>query len=323
MSHDRTFVQVLAGVVVALVVVQPAWGGAYAFSTNDMALSIGNVTLANPANVATSRADDSAEYRGNGRIAFSDPRNPDPAESGPGPFPGRDSYGAQGAVGQYARADAILDAVAFNNLRGRNVAEAFRTSPGGAYGNADMDVSFALAWAGGAPVTISLFAAPALRVSTGADRESAHADLNFRFTFFDNGVQMFQWTPNGTLLDFVANPGLRDHQSDRPVQPPAGARLRRGLCASHQRRRHVPHRVQAGLHRQLRRAHPVGRARDGRGARTRDPAAARRRDAGGARGIRTTAPCGCRDRLRGTLSTPRVARCPGTSPSSRRRPSRS
>jgi hypothetical protein len=185
---------------------------AYGYSENDVTLSISDATKSDP---RSSLSSNEATFGGFGTDKATDPNDARQAESGPGPFPGENSFPAWGRKGEYARADSQIRTKDID-IDGSNVAETFRTTPGFGDALAGCSIRFRLTQTGAGPIGFILTGHPVLSVSADKPGEFATAAIFVVVTLRDptTGNVLFSWEPNGTTNDFTLNAGVVTNVTD-------------------------------------------------------------------------------------------------------------
>jgi hypothetical protein len=182
---------------------------AYGYSANNVFVGFDNGTVVNP---LTSLASNTSSFSGAGTATHSGPTDPTQTKAGPGPYPGENSFGPQGQVGQfgYSRADTEINSATVDDLAGANVAEAYLTNPGAASDLAYDQFQFGLTpTVANQPISITIFANPSMQVTTTGDG-SAQANLEFVVNIYNHATNalLLRWFPDGDPLhDTTLNAG--------------------------------------------------------------------------------------------------------------------
>lgn len=141
-----------------------------------------------------------AVHGGDGLDSQGPGADPPQAKSGPGPFPGENSFAPSGERGAYARADTCVFAASACDGVASNVAEVFRPRPGEDLASANVLVRWDIKVKAGDDLRVSFWAWPDMRVKTSGDREIARAlfDVFLSVVAADDADQVFLvWQPCG------------------------------------------------------------------------------------------------------------------------------
>jgi len=180
-----------------------ARAAAYAFSTDFLfLLSItgGMVTSGIGTNTINT-----AEFGGFGKDNTTQPTDAKQGKSGPGPFPDENRFQPpQGLMGQYARSDSLIDALAAMTPGDmRNVAEAFRSTVGSADASALVQQSFSLRQTSDAAIDFKFTALPTMRVQADGPLDSSSATIIVQLSLRDpdSNKQFLFWSPRANAQD--------------------------------------------------------------------------------------------------------------------------